>query len=241
MAGREQGQFLRLVAGRADEPVRPRQPDALAALADAAASGDPVAVRTFLITVGPHLLRTVRRVLGSQHPDVDDVAQECALSVMDALPRRRGESRVLHFVCRVAVLTAMNARRRLAAQKRRSLGENEVGAEHLASPEPAPDARVLAEMRTQVVRELLDSLPIEQAEVLALHCVLGYTMPEIANSSQVPIETLRSRLRLAKQALRARVLGHPHFEEIVGESYEQRRHFERRLADSGSSQSARRW
>jgi RNA polymerase sigma-70 factor (ECF subfamily) len=215
MAGNDRGRFLRLVT---DEPVLPQRPDTLAALADAAVSGDRVAVRTFLVTVGPHLLRTVRRVLGAQHPDVEDVAQECALSVMDALPRRNSESRVLHFVCRVAVLTAMNVRRRDATQKRRSQREDDVSVERLASDGPAPDARLSGESSAQAVRELLDSLPIEQAEVLALHCVLGYTIPEIADTSRVPIETLRSRLRLAKRALRERVLGDPRFEEISGRS-----------------------
>ena len=215
MVGRDPRRFLRLVP---DQRALPQRPDSLATLADAAAAGDPIAVRTFLVTVGPHLLRTVRQVLGGSHPDIDDVAQECALSVMDALPRRRGESGVLHFVCRVAVLTAMNVRRRDAAQKRSALRDDELGVERVASHGPAPDARLSAEAGTHVVRELLDSLPIEQAEVLALHCVLGYTMPEIANSSRVPVETLRSRLRLAKQALRERLLGDPRFEDIAGES-----------------------
>src|SRR5947207_2799674 len=128
MAGNDRGRLLRLVT---HEPVLLQRPDTLAALADTAAAGDPVAVRTFLVTVGPHLLRTVRRVLGSQHPDIDDVAQECALCVMDALPRRRRESRVLHFVCRVAALTAMNARRRDATQKRRSQRDDELNIESL--------------------------------------------------------------------------------------------------------------
>lgn len=215
MVIRDRRPFLRLVS----EPSQSSQrADALAALADAAAAGDAAAVRTFLLAVGPHLLRTVRQVLGAQHPDVDDVAQESALSVMDALPRRRGESGVLHFVCRVAVLTAMNVRRREAALKRSALRDDELGLERIASPTLGPDARLSAEASAQVVRELLDALPLEQAEVLALHCVLGYTMPEIADSSQVPLETLRSRLRLAKQALRRRVLGDPRFEGIVGES-----------------------
>ena len=214
MAG-DRARYLRLVS---DKPVLPQRPDTLAPLADAAAAGDPIAVRTFLLTLGPHLLRTVRRVLGSQHPDIDDVAQESALNVMDALPRRRSESRVLHFACRVAVLTAMNVRRRDATQKRLSQREDELSVDRFASDSPAPDARLSAESRANVVRELLDSLPLEQAEVLALHCVLGYTMPEIADSSRVPIETLRSRLRAAKRALRERVLGDPRFWEITGDS-----------------------
>lgn len=206
---------LRLVT---NPPTPLDPPDELAPLADAAAKGDPVAVRTFLVTLGPYLLRTVRRVLGSQHPDVDDVAQESALNLMDALPRRRAESRVVPFACRVAVLTAMNARRRAATQKRRSVRDDALSVEHLASESPGPDARLSAEDSANVVRELLDSLPLEQAEVLALHCVLGYTMPEVADSTGVALETLRSRLRAAKRTLRERALVDRDLWDIAGES-----------------------
>lgn len=211
-AGR--GRWLRLV--RAGEP--PSRPDALASVARAAAAGDRAAVRTFLLTVGPHLLRTVRRVLGAHSADAEDVTQEAALAVMDALPRYRGESSVLHFVCRVAVLTAMNARRRAAALKRRSVREDEFGVEVLPSHAPGPEANASAGASAAVVRELLDTLPIEQAEVLALHVVLGCTLPEIAESAGLPLETVRSRLRLAKQALRTRVLGDPRLAELSQES-----------------------
>ena len=47
------------------------------------------------------------------------------------------------------------------------------------------------------------------AEALALHVVLGYTVVEIAQAASLPVETVRSRLRLAKQALRKRVLSNP--------------------------------
>jgi RNA polymerase sigma-70 factor (ECF subfamily) len=60
-----------------------------------------------------------------------------------------------------------------------------------------------------LVRELCDQLSAPQAEALALHFVLGYTVQEAAALLCVPLETVRSRLRLAKQALRERVLAHP--------------------------------
>ena len=37
---------------------------------------------------------------------------------------------------------------------------------------------------------------------MALHVVLGYSLPEVARSTAVPLNTVKSRLRLAKQALR---------------------------------------
>jgi RNA polymerase sigma factor (sigma-70 family) len=193
---------------------RQARSDPLAGLAAEALRGDRASVRTLLSTLGPHLLKITRRVLGAAHADVDDVAQECAIALISALPRRRGDSTVLHFACRIAVLTAMNVRRRERAEKRRRTRDDAMAVEALPSQLPAPDAALSARVTADLVRELLDSLPIEQAEVLGLHCVVGYAVPEIAAASGVPIETVRSRLRLAKQALRARVLVSPRLDEI---------------------------
>ena len=192
-------------------------PDPLADVADAAVIGDRRAIRTLLVTVGPHLLRVVRRVLGARHPDVDDVAQESAFALIEALPRHRGECSVLHFACRVAVLTAMNVRRRDGAKKRMSIRDDAMPIEFFPSSSPAPDAELIAQARVDAVRELLDTLPPEQAEVLAMHCVLGYTVREIANASRAPLETVRSRLRLAKQALRDRVAEDVQLSKLVRE------------------------
>jgi len=212
--GSDPPRFLRLVTGGAAKPAP--APDALATVARAAAEGDPRATRTFLLTVTPHLLRVVRRVLGANHPDVDDTAQESAFALMDALPRHRGECTVLHFACRVALLTAMNVRRREATRKRRSIRQDELDVELLESAMHGPDEEILARARAMVVRDLLDLLPAEQAEVLAMHCVLGYTVKEIADTSRAPVETVRSRLRLAKGALRDRIARDPRLGLIVG-------------------------
>lgn len=215
MPGPDRARPLRLVRGA---PAQPERSDPLAALARAAGRGDSAAIRTLLVTVGPHLLRVARRVLGAQHPEVDDVAQESAFAVMDALPEHRGECTVLSFVCRVAALTAMQVRRREAALKRKAVRDDGFDFEQAASALRAPDDELSARVSAEAVRRLLDTLPLEQAEVLALHCVLGFTLPEVADSSGAPLETVRSRLRLAKAALRERVLNEPALSPSVEES-----------------------
>lgn len=211
---------LRLVQGRlpptglcTDHPH-----DELAAVASAAMAGQESAVRTFVLTVGPHILRVVRKILGPQHSDIDDVAQECVFEVVDALPQWRGESTVMHYACRVAALSAMKARRRCAASKRYSIRDDALGVESYPSSGPLPDELLSARVSADLMRELLDSLPFEQADVLTMHCVLGLTVQEMAAMCHVPAETLRSRMRLAKQALRNRVLGDPRMSDLVEES-----------------------
>jgi DNA-directed RNA polymerase specialized sigma24 family protein len=56
--------------------LQPQRPiDELATVAEAARQGDPQATRTLVHAVGPHILRTIRAVLGRDHPALDDVAQ----------------------------------------------------------------------------------------------------------------------------------------------------------------------
>ncbi len=181
--------------------------DELADLAAAALGGHPRAVRTFLSVLAPHLLRVVRRVLGAAHPDVDDVTQESLFQVVASLGRYRGESSVLRFCCRVAVLTAMNTKRREAASKRPTQREHVNELDDVAADVSDVDELVEARRAMQAVRILMVSLPQPQAEALTLHCVLGLNVAEISECTGAPVETVRTRLKLARRALRARLLG----------------------------------
>lgn len=202
--------MLRLILGskRSAPPARERRHDELAELAQAVQHGDQAALRTFLATIIPHLLRVARRVLGSSHPEIEDVAHEAAYAVVDQLPRFRGEGTVLHFACRIAVLSSMNVRRSESARKRTRAREV-FDLDLLRSHDPDPEEQAMSGALAPVVRELLDTLSKPLAEALALHVVLGYTVGEIAEMCGVPDETVRSRLRLAKKDLKARMIGHP--------------------------------
>jgi DNA-directed RNA polymerase specialized sigma24 family protein len=110
--------------------------DPLLSLVRAAVGGDTEAERTLLVTLGSSLLGAVRGVLGSAHPDVEDVLQEAMTAVHQALPGFRGECRATHFACRIAVQTAMNARRR-AARRRHAPRLRPGGVGHMVRPPKA--------------------------------------------------------------------------------------------------------
>lgn len=190
--------------------------DELAALAVAMQRGDADALRTFLTTIVPHLLRIVRRVLGPEHPDLEDVTYEAAYATVEGLNRFRGEGTVKHFACRVAVLTAMNVRRHDSTAKRARQREL-VDFDGLPSERPGPEQNLLTASLVPIVRELVATLPQPLAEALTLHVILGYTIPEIVEACGTREETIRSRLRLAKRALRKRVLGNPVLREVLGD------------------------
>jgi RNA polymerase sigma-70 factor (ECF subfamily) len=188
--------------------------DELLPLARAIAKGDPDAAATLVLHVAGPMLRVVRRVLGRQHPDIDDVAQDAAIALLRALGTFRGDCSVVHFANRVALLTALAARRQSRA--RSESGESH-GAhiENLADELPSPLATTLASRRRQIVHDLLDDLPDVIAESLALHFVLGYTVEEIAAAISVSRNTVWSRLRQGKRALRRRLEGDSQLAEML--------------------------
>jgi RNA polymerase sigma factor (sigma-70 family) len=194
--------------------ARPARADDLAPLAAAALGGDPRAVRTFIVAVGGPMLRAVRKIMGAQHPDVDDVTQDAIMALLSALAGFRGESTIMHFACRVAVLTAMAARRRCETRHRWTAPE--APAHAVADTQgSSPLAGAMAARRRQLLRDLLDELPDPIAEALALHFVLGYTVDEIAVTARVPVNTVWSRLRLGKESLRRKVRSDARIAEVV--------------------------
>lgn len=200
---------LTLVPGAASDP--------LAELAARAQSGDAGATRALLVAILPALLRVARQTLGRAHPEVNDVAQEAAFGVLAGLARFRGESTLLHFACRAGVLAAMNVRRRELSQARKARSWSEIESVRAAAqPAPSPEEALIEQRAVAAVRELLGRLPEAQAEVLGLHYVVGLTAPEIAALTGAPLETVRSRLRLGRQALRQRVAGDERASELAG-------------------------
>jgi RNA polymerase sigma-70 factor (ECF subfamily) len=198
--------MLRLLrSGREGDGLRPTRSDPLRGIAAAAARGDRAAQRTLLIETGSALLRTVRAVLGSGSPEIEDVLQEAMTAVHLALPGFRGECTTMHFVCRIAVQTAMNARRRGRTRARHLATTDDAELAELSRDDVSPAELVAAARRRSALRRLLGELPEAQAEVLALHTVLGYTVEETGRVTGVPVNTVRSRLRAALSALRIAV------------------------------------
>jgi RNA polymerase sigma-70 factor (ECF subfamily) len=188
--------------------------DDLAALVAGCRRGDRAATATLLCTLGPSLLQMIRRVLGGGDPDVEDVFQESLMALVKALPTFRGECSTRHFACRVATLTALKARRRKHA------GIQEVLATDDEAPGESADPRdwALASGRRQILRRLLDDLPGVQAEAMVLHYIAGLTVEEIAGTLGAAVETVRSRLRLARTALRERIATDPSLLDLLEDS-----------------------
>lgn len=203
---------VRLLAGESCYAGPVRTEDPLAELVETALSGDSAATRRLLDAIAPAMLATVRAVLGRGHRDVEDVLQDALVGMMRALPSFRGESTVLHFSRAVALRRALDQRRAFA----RRGPEEEVNPddERLRDPGGSPAASAVAAQRRHALRAVLSELRPEQAEAFARRVILGSSVDEIARETAAPVETVRSRLRLAKNALRARITNDPALLEL---------------------------
>jgi RNA polymerase sigma factor (sigma-70 family) len=169
--------------------------DPLRTVAAAAGAGQREAQRTLLVAAGPAMLRAIRGVLGSAPHVVEDTLQEAMVALHLAIGGFRGECTTLHFACRIAVQTAMNARRRAGYRQRHTPSMPPEGLDATAGRGESALATVAANQRREALRDLLCTLPEAQAEVLAFHSVLGHTIEETSAALGAPVDTIRSRLR----------------------------------------------
>lgn len=141
----------------------------------------------------------VRRLISD--PDLaDDVVQETFLRAWRALPRFRGEAAVSTWLHRIAVNTALTARRK--ASRVRTAGMDDV---EEPAAQPTPDAD--PERRGEVLdlRDRLEAalaqLPPGHRAVVVLKDVEGWSHSEIANRLGISEAAAKVRLHRAHRRL----------------------------------------
>lgn len=184
----------------------------MVALAREAAAGDSAAMSKLLRAIAPKLIAVVKAVLGAGHPDVDDAVQQTLIGFVQGLPAFRGDCDPTGYGRVIAVRTAVAIRKRARSRD----AKNDPGADADAIPSTAsPREDAFARRRKEALRSLLEELPQEQAEAFAMRIVLGCSLEEIAAESGAPLNTVRSRLRLAKERLRARIENDPDLRDTL--------------------------
>jgi RNA polymerase sigma-70 factor (ECF subfamily) len=178
-------------------------------LAHRAAAGDAESTRLLLEIVAPSVARAVAAMMGTADSEIDDATQLALIAFIQALPNFRGECSPAHFAMRIAIRTAGATRRRFRARYERR--DEDVDVEQIEGPPDGPQAA----LRRLAVLRLVDRLPEEQAETMALRFVFGWKLHEIAQVMGTPLNTVRSRLRLAKLALLRRIAEDPALAEAL--------------------------
>ena len=131
----------------------------------------------------------------------EEIAQEALLTVW----RKAGlydarSASVSTWIFTIARNLRIDASRR--ERRGGAIRVDEVEAEFALDEAPLPDARIAAGQSEAQVREALRALPSPQLKVIQMSFFEDKTHGEIARTLQIPLGTVKSRMRLAMNRLR---------------------------------------
>ena len=139
-------------------------------------------------------LRITRRAA-----DAEDVTQEVFVKMHRNLDQFRQQSSCKTWLYRIAVNSALSRCRRLTSEKgAMARYRNEVEVENTASPDAGGEQNG---DRRRIVAAMLAQLDPDQRACLVMREMEGLAYAEIAEILQVPVNTVRSRLHRAREAL----------------------------------------
>jgi RNA polymerase sigma-70 factor (ECF subfamily) len=134
----------------------------------------------------------------------EDVVQEAFLSLWRSggrYDRARGSVRT--WVLGIVHNRAIDALRRGAVHDRRRASDE--GIEERFEAPQRTDAEVARRDEAREVRSALDELPTEQSRVIELAYFGGFTHTEIASMLDAPVGTIKGRMRLGLEKMRAQL------------------------------------
>lgn len=134
--------------------------------------------------------------------DAMDVTQETFLQALSHLSSFRRSSRFYTWLYRIAYNCAVGSLRR----RKRTVSVDSLVEEYgetFESNVEAPDARARLADDARILQAALDELPLEYRAPLILREIEGANYEQIAETLNIPVGTVRSRLHRARASLRA--------------------------------------
>lgn len=168
---------------------------------------EPEELARFERIVMPHLGAgyNLARWLSRNDHDAEDIVQEAYVRALRAFDRYRGgDPRAwMLTIVRNTCYTWLRANR--PADHATTAHDSEEGTPIAADPGTEPEARFLQSVDRQLLRDAIDSLPLEFREAFVLREIEGLSYKEIADVADVPLGTVMSRLARARHHLQQRL------------------------------------
>jgi len=131
----------------------------------------------------------------------EDVVQEAFLALWRGAARYDGaRGSVRSWVLGIVHNRAIDALRRTLVHERRRASDE--GLERTMAAEERTDTEAVRNDDARFVRAAMDTLPPDQRRVVELAYFSGYTHTEIAEVVDVPLGTVKGRMRLGLRKLR---------------------------------------
>lgn len=152
----------------------------------------------------PSIFSTALR-LTRNRDEAQDLTQEAVVRAFQAYDRFDGNN-FKAWMLRILTNIFINRYRKEKRGPDIDSIENQPAAENVAAVEGDPGGELFDNLMGEQVEEALMSLPEEYRTAVLLCDVEGMSYEEIAESLQVPIGTVRSRLARGRAALRTKLL-----------------------------------
>ena len=167
--------------------------------------GDPRAFELLFDRHGGAAFSLAYRMLGDR-ANAEDVSQEAFLSIWRSRLRYQADrGSVRTWVLGIVHHRGIDAlRRNLVHDRRRSSAE---GIEERFEAPERTDVEVARREEGRSVRAALETLPAEQCRVIELAYFGGFSHSKIADMLDMPIGTVKGRMRLALDKLRHELAG----------------------------------
>ncbi len=163
-----------------------------------AAEGDLAAFEQIYRATSGFVYALVLRLV-RQPEDAAEITQDVYMKIYGNLKDFRYQSALKTWIYRIAVNTALNARRRLGLRRSREVALDDTML--VNRPAPGADLPAAEAEKKQRLEFILSRLTPEHRIILSLRETDGLSYQEIADVLKINLNTVRTRLKRARQQL----------------------------------------
>lgn len=144
----------------------------------------------------------------SDRSQSEELYQEVWIKLINSAARYKPKAKFKTYLFTIAHNTLVDFYRKAKPSQTIEFEETEMTEEFTNNPTPLamPEDEFTLKQKTNLFIQTLEALPADQKEAAILHFEQEMSVQEIAEITQVKTETAKSRLRYAKNKLKAAIL-----------------------------------
>jgi len=155
-----------------------------------------VAFQAIFNAESSYVWKTLKR-LGVPDRDLEDIAHDVFMTVHRRFDDYDTTRPIRPWLFGISYRTASRYRD-LARNQREVMGDTV----EVVDETPTAEEQLVAHQARQLLTKALDAVDFDQRAAFVMHDIDGYSVPEIATALSIPLNTVYSRLRLARERIK---------------------------------------
>lgn len=161
--------------------------------------------------LAPRVRHTVRLLVG-RDDEIEDLTHNCLLAIWENLAKYKGTGPLEAWAGQLTYRVLMRQLKR----KRRNERTVSLVPEDRGISSANPEGSVASKGMMDRLEEHLQRLPDKRRRALVLRVLYGYSVSEVAQMTEAPLNTVRDRIRVGLKELRTSIVGDPASAELFG-------------------------